>query len=311
MSPTPDRRPGRAAADPAPTAPAKRGPTWTRARLERVMALRFGVTSASGAKSSNSSVKSPTVTVDVAAVAAEMGVTPRTVQRWLRAPHARSKPAIPPARLAQLLDLLLPSEETRGRETQQARYAEAAIAGFHLPRRMGIKPAWEAQQWLEQHLVVVLEVPLRGRMSIRQITLGRNSVSKLTEFQRRGKIIDQAVVPSRFHATLLVQRVLTEIGPWRYQAAGKQVRQGFTWTWTSDAPATHLSWWSDELPSQRPPQPRPTPTPGAKKNSAPAKEAQAATAGADVEPTLFDLGEPVESAEDPLSPDSPTDHLPR
>jgi hypothetical protein len=219
-----------------------------------VLSLRFGV-STSG-KAGDTAVK-----VDIAAVAAAMGVTERTVQRWLHTPHARSKPAIPPRRLAQLLDLLRPSPESLAREAQQARYAEEAIAGFHLPRRMGIKPAWEEQQWLEQHLVVVLEVPVRSRMAIRQITLGRNSVRKLTEFQRRGRIIDQAVVPSRFHATLLVQRVLTEIDPWRYRAETRQVRQGFTWTWTSDAPATHLSWWSDELPSQRPPQPRPTPKP--------------------------------------------------
>jgi hypothetical protein len=202
------------------------GPTWTRSRLQRVMRLRFG----SGASG-----------VDTRAVAEAMGVTQRSVQRWLHAPHGRSLARIPPRRMEQLITLLLPSEETQRKEAQQARYAVAAIEGLALPREMGIKPAWKTRRWLEQHLVVVLEVRVDAEQRIRQLAVGRNSLAKSQEFRRRGRILDQAVAPTRFHATVLAHRVLSDLAPWRYQAGAGQVAQGFTQAWLPDAPDTHLS----------------------------------------------------------------------
>lgn len=204
--------------------PAK--PIWTRARLLRVMTLRFG-TGAHGGP-------------NTAAAATAMGVSQRTVQRWLHAAHGRSLAHIPPARLAQLLALLQPDPGTIAREAQQARYALKAIGGLHLGRKAGIKPAWEKQGWLEPHLVVVLEIKV-GAHKIRQLAVGRSSVAKTDELKKRGRIIDQAVVPTRFHATVLTHRILTDVGPWRYQADADQVRQGFTQSWLADAPDTHLT----------------------------------------------------------------------
>ena len=208
---------------------------WTRARLERVMCLRFGF-----ARDGSS---------DTAAAAAAMGVSRRTVQRWLHAESGRSLARIPPKRLEQLLVMLLPSQETQDKEAQQDRYAAKAIAGLHLPRKMGIKPAWERQRWLEQHLVVVLEIRVR-HLRIRQLAIGRSSLSKLDEFKRRGRIIDQATVPTRFHATRLAHRTLSELSQWRFQAGEDQVLQGFTQAWLADAPPTHLSRWSQDLEEQ-------------------------------------------------------------
>jgi hypothetical protein len=210
------------------------GPTWTRARLERVMRLRFGTGSTGG--------------VDTRAVAEAMGVSQRSVQRWLHAAHGRSLAKIPPRRVAQLIELLLPSEGTRHKEDQQARYAADAIRGLSLPREMGILPAWKTRRWLEQHLVVVLEVRVdEGRQRIRQLAIGRNSLAKSQEFRRRGRILDQTVVPTRFHATLVTHQVLTELAPWRFQAGAGQVVQGFTQAWLSDAPVTHLGRTAAEI----------------------------------------------------------------
>ena len=52
-----------------------------------------------------------------------------------------------------------------------------------------------------------------------------------------------AQVPTRFHATVLVHQVLTEMAPWRFQAGGDQVTQGFTQAWMVEpsTPKTHLS----------------------------------------------------------------------
>lgn len=215
---------------------AAHGPTWTKARLERVMALRFGIGVHGGP--------------DTAVAAEAMGVSRRTVQRWLHARHGRSIAHIPPRRLAELMALLLPSEETRRKEAQQAQYAERAIANLGLPKRMGVKPAWERQRWLEAHLVVVLEVAV-GPSKIRQLAVGRASLAKMGEFQRRGRVVDQTTVPTRFHATALTHRVLTDLGPWRFQAGPGQVMQGFTQAWLADAPATHLASTADALQRAR------------------------------------------------------------
>lgn len=204
-------------------------PLWTRARLERVMCLRFGF---------GYDPASP----DTAAAAAAMGVTRRTVQRWLHADHGRSVAHIPPKRREQLIELLQPAAETLAREEQQARYARKAIDGLRLPRKMGIKPAWEKQRWLEPHRVAVLEIPV-GHLKIRQMAIARDEPSRVAELTRRGKVVDEATVPTRFHATVLVHQVLTEMAPWRFQAGGDQVTQGFTQAWMVEpsTPKTHLS----------------------------------------------------------------------
>lgn len=208
----------------------RRGPLWTRARLDRVMRLRFGTTSRGH--------------TDTTAAAREMGVSQRTVQRWLHASSGRAVAHIPPARLKQLIGLLLPSEETRRREEQQARYALKAIEQLRLPRGRGVLPAWTKQRWTEPHLVVVLEI---DEPRIRQLAAGRLSLAKTDELAKRGKILDQAVVPSRFHATALVHQVLTDLGPWRFQAGAGAVVQGYTQAWMADAPPTHLTRTAEDI----------------------------------------------------------------
>lgn len=205
--------------------PLGRGPLWTRARLERVMCLRFGF----------AADQQP----DTAAAAASMEVSRRTVQRWLHAQHGRSVAHIPTKRLEQLIGLLLPSEETLATEAQQARYATKAISRLHLPHQMGVLPAWEKQRWLEPHLVVMLEIKV-GHLRIRQLAIGRQTPTKLTEMERRGRVLDQLVVPTRFHATVLVHQLLTLLHPWRFQAGPGQVTQGFTTAWMDDAPDIDL-----------------------------------------------------------------------
>ena len=204
------------------------GLMWTRARVERVMCLRFGFAQ---------DQTSP----DTAAAAAAMGVTRRTVQRWLHANHGRSIAHIPARRREQLIDLLRPDEETLAREDQQARYALKSIDGLRLPRRMGVKPSWEKQRWLEPHRVVVLEIPVR-HLKIRQLTITRDDPARTSDLERRGKIVDEAIVPTRFHATVLVHDTLEQLHEWRFQAGTDQVVQGYSQAWIADSttPKTHL-----------------------------------------------------------------------
>lgn len=190
------------------------------------MGLRFGVTAAGH--------------VDTAAAAAALGVSRRTVQRWLHAHSGRSLAHLPTQRREQLLALLQPSQETVAVEAQQARYALKAIGGLHLPRKVGVLPSWERQRWLEDHVVTVLEVRVR-QLRIRQVAITRCEPEKIADLKRRGRIVELVLVPTRFHATLVSHELLLHVGPWRFHASPEQVRQGFTTSWTVDAPRIKLA----------------------------------------------------------------------
>lgn len=200
------------------------GPLWTRARLIRVMTLRYGVNRLGH--------------VDAVAAARELGVTPVTVRRWLAGRHGRQLAHIPPGRLAQLLALLQPSPELLADEQAAARYARKAIADLALPRKMGVLPSWEKQRWLQQHLVAVIHP--RG-LGIRQIMIIRYTPAASDKIAKRGRMLDFTAVPTRFHATLVAQQVLDEIGPWRFRPNPDDVVQGYTWAWLDDAPTVQLN----------------------------------------------------------------------
>lgn len=198
-------------------------PLWTRARLTRVMILRYG-TNRQGH-------------VNAAAAAADLNVSPRTVQRWLAGTHGRQLAHIPPKRLEQLLQLLTPSDELLETEDAQARNAARAITNLNLPEEIGILPAWKKQNWLDPHLVVILRIKSAG---IYQIATTRHTLTARKELRRRGRIVDSTTVPTRFHATLVTHHVLKEVRPWRFRPGPGAVAQGYTQAWLDDAPRIKL-----------------------------------------------------------------------
>src|SRR4051812_22421903 len=202
----------------------ERGPLWTQARLRRVLILRFGT--------------SPRGHVNLPAVADAMNVSPRTVQRWLAASSGRAVAHIPPRRLQQLLELLVPRAETIRDEAAAATYARKAIDQLRLGRKRGVLPSWEKRRWLDTHVVAVLAIK---EARVRQLTITRSSGAASTELGRRGRIVDFVVLPTRFHADALVHEVLTEIGPWRFQPMPGTLKQGPTRAWLDDAPPVDLA----------------------------------------------------------------------
>lgn len=203
-----------------------RVPLWTRARLERVMRLRFG--------------EAPRGGVDTVAVAAAMGVSRRTVQRWLHARSGRALSHLPQVRKQQLIELLRPSTQRLQHEDDQQRYAAGVVAG--LAAYPGeVQPGWLQKRWLEPHLVVILEVQVTAHTRIRQVTSLRDETDRIRALGRRGRIVATVQVPTHFHGVLLIHRVLQLVGPWRYQAQPKQVKRGWTATWTTDAPRVPLA----------------------------------------------------------------------
>lgn len=212
------------------------GQLWTRSRLVRLLAARFGP----GTHSSE---------VDTAAVAQALGVSRRSVQRWLHTSSGRSLARIPEARLEQLLVLVRPSPELLAAEQVQARYAEKAIANLGLARGRGILPAWRKQRWIEPHVVLVRELTWRG-VRVRQLSVVR--ADRRDELLRSGgRLIDQVEVPSKFHATAVAQHALGQVGLWRIHATKDQAPVGMTQVWTRDAPGTQLEGWAAQLQQER------------------------------------------------------------
>ena len=210
-------------------------PTWTWARLALALGLRFGVTSHGRP--------------DTAAVAQGLGVSRRTVQRWLHGGDGASIAPLPEQRQSEVIAALAPPPAQLRAEQVATRYATRAIDAIALGRGRGILPAWTEQGWLEDHLVAVLEIPDSG---IRQLVVGQSHLTKLDEIRRRGSVVDVAVVPTRFHATILVNTVLDQLHNFRLHAGPGQVKAGFTQAWLADAPATHLSRLADEITRRHP-----------------------------------------------------------
>ncbi len=173
---------------------------------------------------------------DTAAAAAALGVSPRTVQRWLRG-KPRAFASLPTGRLEQIRRDIRPDGQSLNQEQLTATYARSAIERIALPGEVGVLPAWRQRRWIEPHLVAVLELPGGG---LRQVTVSRKSDRTLAELGKRGKVLSHTTVATRFHATALVAVVLQQTDAWRVTAPAGLVKQGRTQTWAVAAPRVSL-----------------------------------------------------------------------
>ena len=215
------------------------GPRWTVRQLEGVLALSYGAGPRGGP--------------DTVAAAAALGVSRRTVQRWLHgSPRARAR--IPAQRLLQIT---LPTPQVLRQEEQAAAYAREAIARIALPKGRGVEDVWRVQRWLEPHLVAVLEVNTDRGVRLRQVTVSRGHTKSLQALRRRGVVADFTVVPTRFHATVLVHELLGRVQPWRVLPLPGVVTMGRTQTWSGTARLVDLDQLGTSLGLR--------PTPGGKR----------------------------------------------
>ncbi len=198
------------------------GSRWTYRRLRVTLGLAFGVNSRGRP--------------DTATAAAALGVSQRTVQRWLHGKD-RARVRAPAARLEQIRRAVRPDEQSLGQETTAARYARNAIARIALPDDTGVLPAWRDRKWLEPHLVAVLDLPALG---LRQVAISRGSDRALPELRKRGRVVSHTTVATRFHATALAAELLQHVDGWRVQTPAGVVKQGRTQTWLATAPRVNL-----------------------------------------------------------------------
>ena len=209
--------PGAGANEEAVDAP----PAWTRDQLAVALLMLFGPARRGGP--------------DTAATATELGVSRRTVQRWLRAPAGARTP-MSSAHAAAVRALAGVDEQVRRDEQRTAGYARDALERIALPKGRGVLPAWREQQWLDQHLVTITELD----HGVRQASLTRVTARSR---DRGGNVVAFRVVPTRFHAQLLVHEVLSAVAPWRFRGRALAPKQGSTRTWLPGAPEVDL----DEL----------------------------------------------------------------
>lgn len=175
--------------------------------------------------------------VDVSAVAEGFGVTRRSVYRWMAGRDGRTTPHIPHSRLDQLR---FPPADVQRREAQAASIAREVITGLELPRGRGLNPMWEQRRWTEPHLVAVLDLDGPG-VGLRQAAVTRGTPRSLQELRRRGNVADFTMVPTKFHATVLVAELLALNEAWRLYPGANRVTLARTQVWSADAPEVDLA----------------------------------------------------------------------
>lgn len=196
------------------------GPRWTRTRLHAMLLDCYGPT--------------PRGAVDVAAVARYAGVSPSTVRRWLSKPPAGTRrPVIPKGRLVQLQR---GPQEVERRNEQQYQHALNATASILDDR--SILPEWRKQGWLDQHTVAIIAV--HGR-PWHQVAVTNGTRRALEQLHRRGATVDNLIVPTRFHAQLLMHTVMVRQQAWRVYPVAHRLSVGRTQAWMDAAPAVDLA----------------------------------------------------------------------
>lgn len=197
------------------------GPLWTRKRLVDMLIDCYGNAQRGG--------------VNVDAVAEYAGVTPSTVRRWLAGGHRHNRRhALIPAQRIQQLQRGPELSERRNR--QQHQYWLDARASVE--NGTGILQSWRTQKWLDPHEVVIIAVDGKPW---HQVAVTNGSRRALIELRRRGERIATVTVPTRVHAQLLVDAVMTRLQHWRVHPSAENLDQGRTQVWMADAPPVDLA----------------------------------------------------------------------
>lgn len=195
------------------------GPRWTRTRLLRMLLDCYG--------------PAPRGAVDVAAIAHYAEVSPSTVRRWLSKPPGVRRPRIPQHRLRQLQRG--PTVVER-RNEQQYHHALNALAS--ILDEQSVMPEWRKQGWLDQQAVAIIAV--HGR-PWHQVAVTNGTRRALGLLHRRGATVDNLIVPTRFHARVLMHTVMVRQQNWRVYPVAHRLSVGRTQAWMDDAPAVDLA----------------------------------------------------------------------
>lgn len=202
---------------------------WTRSQLEHRLLAAAGAV-----------FRGKDVRVDTRRAAVLLGVSERTLRRWLHGSPDEVVGMSAGSRAA-VWAALRPSAKKVRQEALDRAYARDAIRQIGLPpRRRRVPKEWVDRGWLDQHMVAVIDIP---SAHAKQVTFARMDHRPLQRMQRRGELVDFTVVDTRFHATVLVGAVLELVEPWRVKLAGRWTKQGPGQGWMVDdqAPTVDLA----------------------------------------------------------------------
>ncbi len=197
-----------------------RGPRWTHKRLVDMLTDCYGPSSRGA--------------LDVAGVAAHLGVSTSTVRRWLRSsngPPSRVRPGAPRERITQLQ-----RASDFAEEDSERRY-RFALRAIEQVGRGDITPAWRAHGWLDEHIVAIFKV--HGK-PWHQIVFTKGNRRAMNGLRLRGTVVGAVMVPNRFHAIVVAHLVMLRQQKWRVCPAESQLDSGRTQVWMSDAPPINL-----------------------------------------------------------------------
>lgn len=192
--------------------------------------------------------------VDAIAAAAEFGVSPSTVRRWVRN-------GLPARRRSEIQAKTLPSSEMRAQERRELLHARESlwdIAGRGAP----INSSWTEQGWLKPHLLVVVLLRHRGVCVVR---LARADSLRAEErfTAGGGEVVEEIEFRNRFRAQVAKGELLEAVDDWRIIIPTGSLRPGRTQAWIADAPRPTLEWLRDhphvKIPVTRPRKPKATP----------------------------------------------------
>jgi len=200
------------------------GPAWTKQRL--AWACRISLTA------DRTDLRLP-----VGVLATELGISARTVRRWVHA-AGTDMPAMGTQRWERIRQLLTPPPSQTRQECLDSAYALEAITTITSPDPDDVASGWRTRRWLEPHLVSTVALPAVG---VLQLAIARAEPDRVTPLKRRGDLTDFTVVPTKFHATLLANQVLSSLAGWRIQPHPQRLPTGRSRCWADDAPSLDLA----------------------------------------------------------------------
>lgn len=198
-------------------------------RLRRMLQLAVGVRAGGQLRTSE--------------VAAELGVAPSSVRRWIRA-------GVPAARVEQVEALVRPTERRLRDEAFDRRNFAAAVATLDRLEPGAPVPEWVHAGWGRPYrlsLVKMLELgvlvprivadPPETGPARRRLLQGAGRVRRYAEVVR-----SEWRFPSRYHAALARLELLDGVGAWRVQLREGLVDRGATQAWLLEAPTPRRTW---------------------------------------------------------------------
>ena len=168
---------------------------------------------------------------NVGPVAEQLGVSERSVQRWL-AGSAQPRPE----RLEQLRAALMPAEGVLRRQEQDVAVARSAVPALRARRAAKATAHWRRESWHKPHLLLVLE---REDLGICCPTIRlENRVNPLTR-PAVWKVVESVETKTRPEAVLIRAELLNSVGPWRLRV-DQCWSDSSSMCWLSTAPRPSL-----------------------------------------------------------------------